>query len=165
MIKKCHFGQLNSCCYHKGFYNDKDYEASLQTVKYSDFFINHEDDEFPYHTAWDLFSGSCYCFAVSLHKLLKYNVYIIEGSNKKSFHAFCQVYKNNKLYYVDARGMTTCFNEFLEGVKLFVNGELVIRKISDEYICNEKADEHDEEGLKFSEEVIKKYKDYYKFED
>ena len=32
-----------------------------------------------------------------------YEPYIIESKNGIGFHAFCQIYENRKLYYVDAR--------------------------------------------------------------
>lgn len=82
--------------WHKGFYNDEDITNSLTSIRYSDFFVEPDDDEFPYDSAYPLLCGSCHQFALSLQKLLNYKVYIIEGNNQKGFHAFCQVYRNRK---------------------------------------------------------------------
>ena len=93
---------------HKGFYNYSEGEKALCNIMYSDFFKYPEDnDEFPYVSAHALLCGSCNHFAMSLSKIFNYNPYIIEGKNDKSFHVFCQIYKNRRWYYVDARGITS----------------------------------------------------------
>lgn len=109
--------------WNKGFYNDEDISKSLTRIRYSDFFVEPDDDEFPYDSAYPLLCGSCHYFALSLQKLLNYNAYIIEGNNKKGFHVFCQVYRNKKWYYVDARGVTSSFDEFMDVAKIFVSDE------------------------------------------
>ena len=99
--------------WHKGFYNTDDFSKALCKVHYEDFFEYPDDDEFPYDSAHSLLRGSCNHFAVALHKVLGYTPYIIEQTDKRGFHAFCQVCKNGKLYYVDARGVTSSFDEFM----------------------------------------------------
>ena len=148
--------------WHKGFYNDEDSSESLSSIRYSDFFVEPDDDEFPYDTADSLLSGSCHHFALSLKKLLKYNTYIIEGNNKKSFHVFCQIYTNKKWYYVDARGITSSFDEFIDGLKKFVSDEYTIRSVSDDDIRELAADSnYNNEAYEFAEAVIKKFEEYY----
>ena len=100
--------------YHKGFYNDENFIKSLAEICYDDFFESPNDDEFSYNYADVLLCGACHIFAESLQKKLGYNLYIIESIDKKGFHAFCQVCIDNRLYYVDARGMTSSFDEFME---------------------------------------------------
>ena len=106
---------FNSYGWHKGFYNDDNYSDSLLRIRYSDYFEEPDDDEFPYDSAYVLLNGSCNHFAVSLRNVFYYNVHVIEAKDRKGFHAFCQVYKNRQWYYVDARGITSSFDEFLAG--------------------------------------------------
>ena len=150
------------CGFHKGFYNDKDIFTALNSINYSDFFEKPDNDEFPFETAEQLLRGACHLFALSLHKLLNYNVYIIEENDKKNFHAFCQVYRNKILYYVDARGVTTSFDEFMGIAKQFVRGEYTIRAVSDDDVKElEKDGDYNKEAYEFAEAVIKKFKDCY----
>ena len=148
--------------FHKGFYDDEDPSQSLNTIEYSDFFPKPNDDDFPYDTANTLLSGACHLFALSLSKLLKYNAYIIEEKNKKGFHVFCQVYKNKEWYYIDARGITTSFDEFMDIARNFVHDEYIIRPVSDNDIIEWNNDYYyDKEALAFAEAIIKKYNNYY----
>ena len=148
--------------FHKGFYNDEKPTESLIKIKYNDFWELPEDDEFPYYTAYPLLCGSCHLFALSLQKIFNYNAYIIEGKNRKGFHAFCQIYKNRKWYYVDARGITSSFDEFMDIAKTFVTDEYIVRRIdsSDIEEWNEN-DNYFEEACAFAEAVIQRYKGCY----
>ena len=148
--------------WHKGFYNDEDIFESLTSIRYSDFFEEPDDDEFPYDSAYPLLCGSCHHFALSLQKLLNYNVYIIEGIDKKGFHAFCQIYKNRKWYYVDARGATSSFDEFMDVARTFVSDEYTIRPVSDDDMRLWETDsDYDKEAYEFAEAVIRKFKECY----
>ncbi len=147
---------------HKGFYNDGDPLKTLLNIYYTDFTELPDDDEFPYYTAHELLCGSCNHFALSLQKILNYTPYIIEGRNKKGFHAFCQIYRNRKWYYVDARGITSSFNEFMDVAKTFVTDEYVIRPVNSEDIKEwEDYGNFNDEAYAFAENVINKFKECY----
>lgn len=154
----------NNSEFHKGFYNDDDPMQSLCNIEYTEFFELPDDDDFPYWSAWSLLCGSCELFALALQEMLGYNPYVIEGTNGTGFHAFCQIYKNGKWYYVDARGITSCFNEFMDVAKIFVKNEYIIRPVSatdiDEW---KKEDEYGDikAGLSFAKAVIEKYQLHY----
>ena len=147
---------------HKGFYNhDKNYKA-LSDIKYIDFFAPLEDDDFPFDSAFWLLYGSCNHFALSLKKVLNYTPYIIKNNNDKGFHVFCQVYKGGTCYYVDARGVTSCFDEFMDIAKDFVEGEFIISPVTEVDISKwEKDLDYNDEAYMFSEAIIKKYQSYY----
>ena len=58
--------------------------------------------------------------------------------------------------------MTTSFSEFVNGIKLFVNSEFIIRPVSVRDIMDWKSsNEYSDYGLKFAEAFIEKYKDCY----
>lgn len=155
----CRFGY---CEYHKGFYNDGTPRESLLGINYSDFWKLPDDDDFPYECADSLLSGSCQFFALSLKKLLGYNPYIIQENNGAGFHAFCQIYKDGKWYYVDARGVTSCFSEFMEVAKIFVTDEYTIRPVTPDLIEEwEKDSKYNAEAYAIAEAVIEKYKECY----
>lgn len=164
----------NLCCSynddavrHKGFYNDVNFMKSLGEICYDNFFKRPEDIDFAYDYADVLLCGACHIFAVALQKKLGYNLYVIEeflGSEwtgRKGFHAFCQVNEPNRLYYVDARGMTSSFDEFMEVAKQFVHGEYIIRSVSPEELAEWKKEDYYEEASSFAESIIEKYKECY----
>ena len=157
------FRSFNRYEYHKGFYNDDDDPTeALSKIKYTDFFDEPEDEDFPFYCAYELLCGSCNHFALSLQKVLNYTPYIIESKKLKGFHAFCQVYKRGRWYYIDARGATTSFNEFMDIAKQFVSDEYVIRPIDDNDIAKWEEDPYyEEEAYKFAEAVIESYKECY----
>lgn len=72
--------------------------------------------------------------------MLNYNVYIIDGNNKRGFHAFCQIYRDRRWYYIDARGITTSFDEFMDVAKTFVNDEYTIRLASEDDVLEWESD-------------------------
>lgn len=156
MVSTCQYG------WHKGFYNENDIMDALYAVNYTDFFEEPDDDEFPYDSAHSLLRGSCHHFALSLQKVLGYNPYIIEGNNKTSFHVFCQIYQRRSWYYIDARGITTSFDEFMSVAREFVSDEYTIRPVTPDDIEEwEKDSDYNEEAYAFSEAVIEKYKECY----
>ncbi len=149
---------------HKVFYNDDNYSDSLLEIEYTDFFDDVDDDEFPYGTAYVLLNGSCNHFAVSLGKIYNYNVYVIQQIDKRGFHAFCQIYKNGHWYFVDARGITSSFDEFISGVRTFVSDEFAIRPMSsDDLVEWETGSDYNDEAYAFATAVINKYSECYTF--
>ena len=162
MLSRDDMISVESYGWHKGFYNDNNFSDSLRRISYGDFFEYPDDLEFPYDSAHELLRGSCHHFALSLNKVLGYSAYIIEGNNKRSFHAFCQIYKNNQCFYVDARGITSSFDEFMLVASEFVNDEYTIRAIESEDIEEWKnASNYHNEALVFAEAVIGKFKECY----
>lgn len=153
------------CGYHKGFYNNEDLIHSLQNIKYTDFFKIPDDEYFPFVTAEQLLCGGCNYFALSLKKIFGYTPYIIEGKNNSGFHVFCQIYKNKIWYYVDARGITSSFNEFMDIVKVFVHDEYVIRPVNPDDVKEWEDDSiYNEAAYTFAEKVINNYKECYKLD-
>ena len=152
----------NEC--HKGFYNDSDPEKSLYEIGYSDFFQMNEDDDFPFDTAHELLCGACCHFALSLKEVFNYEPYIVKEKNDVGFHAFCKVYYDKKWYYIDARGITSCFSEVMKVAKRFVTKEYIIRPVNSTDIEEwDKGFEYSKEAYAFSEAVIKHFGECYSF--
>lgn len=165
MHNRENFISLANYGWHKGFYVDDDFSKSLLQIEYTDFFDKpayaDDDDDFLFDTAHELLRGSCHHFAWAAQRVLDYRPYIIKETDGKGFHALCQVYKKRRMYYIDARGVTTSFNEFMTVAKEFVRGEFVIRPIEKADIDSWEKDDFNGERLAFAEEFIKRYKDCY----
>lgn len=161
MVEKKELILFRQYGYHKGFYHD-DVTKALCKIGYKDFFDYPDDDEFPYNSAHAFLRGSCHHFVVSLQKVLGYNPYVIKGKNKGSFHAFCQIYRSGTFYYVDVRGITSSFDEFMIVASEFVSDEYTIRPATSDVIEEwESGYKYNKEAYAFAEAVIRKYKDYY----
>lgn len=162
MKERSEFYSMSCYGWHKGFYNDDDFEKTLFNIDYRDFGeIPEDDDMFPYDSAHQLLCGACNLFALTLQKVFNYNAYIIEQKDRRGFHAFCQIYKNKKWYYIDARGITTSFDEFMDIAKRFVSDEFIIRPVNSSDIDEWEDDDYYEEACAFAEAVIEKYKECY----
>lgn len=157
---------FSSLGWHKGFHNEEDFSKALMSIRYSDFFKKPDDDEFPYYSAHELLRGSCNHFAVALQRVLGYTPYIIQDNDKRSFHAFCQIERNRKAYYVDARGITSSFDEFMFVAQEFVKGAFTINEVTPEVVEDWECDgNYNDEAYAFAEAVIRKYRSYYTFEE
>ena len=147
---------------HKGFYKERDIDNALLSIRFADYVDIPDDEECPYFSANELLRGSCHIFALGLEKVLGYTPYIIEGKNNKSFHAFCQIFKSGTWFYVDARGVTTSFDEFMDVAKEFVTDEYIIRPVEADDIAEWRDDKkYHDEALSFAVQVITKYRNYY----
>ena len=107
------------------YYNKGDLEAisiaefseelkSNPAINYTDSLITSADSDFVLDTADVFRQGVCQLFARALQDKFGYSVYKIEVG--KSFHIFCK--SEDKLTYIDVRGKTTDFHEFIAGSDL-----------------------------------------------
>ncbi|MBQ3206282.1 MAG: hypothetical protein IJB37_07005 [Peptococcaceae bacterium] len=105
------------------FYNESDL-SKLSILQFSkqltgDKSINYlnqlveNDERFIFYNADVFRQGVCQVFAYALHKRFGYKVYII--SIERGCHIFCKTLDNQ---YVDVRGMTHSFDEFISGLAL-----------------------------------------------
>lgn len=155
--------------WHKGFYNDGKYNKTLDQIKYVDYFPKPPDEDFPLDDANCLWAGACDYFALELSKALGYDIYKMKGTEGGTHHTFCKTQKNGVEYYVDARGMTSDFGEFKNGLETFVWGNPQITKIGRQDIENdvnkdlENDDNFSREAINFAQEVILRYTCCYEF--
>lgn len=100
-------------------------------------------------------------YDIALNRLFSYRAYIIKGNESNSFHAFCQIYKNSQWYYVDARGVTSSFDEFIDDAKQFITNEYTIQPITEEDIKSWEQEPYFDDAIEFAKGIIKKYNSYY----
>lgn len=71
----------------------------------------------------DLLHGYCTTFAKLLHRKYGYPVYKIEKKNGNYIHCFCTAIWNGITYYIDVRGITNNYDEFISEFEDFVSKE------------------------------------------
>lgn len=147
-------------CINKGYYSRGNLlcKSELETVKIEDFpeiEIYDPDETCPYVDAHDFLMGSCQLFAVELNRKFGYPIYaiILKG---QMIHCFCQVRRDETTYYIDVRGVTNNYSDFLLETKVLDDSNFVIQ----EYTVDS-FDEWDEIGLKFAQLLIEKNPEYY----
>lgn len=169
MDENSHYKSFHCWGCHKGYYNEEDCQDILFGIDYSDRpeCPKDEDDEeekasFIWSCAGFLLQGECNCFALALRDIFGYPLYIMETENKIGFHAFCKVSRNRKSYYIDARGATTSFEEFMTVARLFVGDQYIMRPATTEDVEEwESDDEFYEYASSFSKVFISDHKEYY----
>lgn len=145
---------------HKGFYCDENNFEHLEGIDYRGHLEDLDDDDGCHYTKGGcLLRGACQAFALALENKLGYEPYIIHNPDGyDSYHVFCREEKDGKLYYIDARGVTDSFDEFMEVAKEFVARDYVIRLAMPEDVevweCNAAAVECHFEPTRFAEAVI-----------
>lgn len=142
---------------HKGFYCDNNNYANLKKIDYDGHLTLINDGEEHLTSADCLLWGSCQAFALKVEEILGYEAFIIEEFNGKGHHVFCQATFEGKNAFIDARGVTTSFDEFMEVAGEFVKGPFVIRHIDEKDIAEwqSSSDNSHEEHLSLAEAVIK----------
>lgn len=97
---------------YMGFYCDNNNFAKLEEIDYEGH-LPQIDDEDHLTLAAHLLRGSCQAFALKIEEILGYKALINEGYNGKSHHIFCQANLEGKIALIDARGVTTNYDEFI----------------------------------------------------
>ena len=150
---------------HKGFYCDNNNFANLEEIDYNGHLTQIDDDEHV-TSAGCLLRGSCQAFALKIEEILGYKAFIIEEKERHRFHAFCLAFLNGKKAYIDARGVTTSFDEFMEVAREFVEGPFDIRRINEKDVAKwqSSSDNSHEEHLALAEKVIIDNTECYKID-
>lgn len=74
--------------WHKGFYNDNNFDVSLHNINFVDFYGSlPEDVNFAYDDAYPLLCGSCHLFALALSYVQEF-----ERQLKKIKHIMQELY-------------------------------------------------------------------------
>ncbi len=144
--------KFNNSEFHKGFY-----ENTNEDICFILFEIKESNsEEIEDYTADVFLHGLCHIFAYALHQKFGYDV--IEIENKSVCHWFCISKHNGKEVYIDVRGMTTDYEELLQAFQPGI-GSNPQRTIINDF--SKHNDEWEEKPLKFANEVISKYYNYY----
>lgn len=135
------------------YFHNKDLER-IVIDQFSDIVIEDHNMTCPYDCASNFLMGSCQLFALELNH--KYGYQIFEIRQNIAVHYFCKTIKNEKDCYIDVRGITNDFSEFLFGTNLSRKDDYTIREAK--VVLD---DEWDKLGLKFARKIIESYPEYY----
>lgn len=127
-------------------------------------FVADEGDESlsefnEYSDAAVFLHGSCQLFSLALHKEFGFEAYEIHCGS--SFHCFCQTNYKGTRVYIDVRGATTNFREFLIGSPLSSTAACYSICAQDLEEDGQLKGKFDAEGLAFAKYLIHKNPEYY----
>ena len=120
---------------------------------------NDDQNDFPYTTAYDFLMGSCHLFALALYRKFGYKICEIRDSHNNLTHSFCVVKNDLQTFFIDVRGATIDFKEFIS----YFSTTITTRDIhplgtQDEVQLKDKWDII---GLQFANAIIEKYPECY----
>ena len=150
--------------FHNGHYLSGNVDQSLKNVrnsKYSEIRCDDEDAvDYQYETADIFLHGSCQLFSLALYKRFGYEAFKITWEGRH-IHYFCMIDVCRTKIFIDVRGMTTDFNEF---VSTFCPGLLHSPySIEPQNIAEDEglSAEGDVTGYAFANEIIERYTHFY----
>lgn len=144
--------QFNEKHFHKGFYIN--HMGDLDEISFEELMGYESDEEIGVYNASQLLHGVCYLFSYALHEVFDYDAFAIMN-NDILVHTFCRSQYENRPVYIDARGATTSFDEFLQG---FVMDS--VWSIERQHL-DEVWEDRDMERYAFAKQVIRRYMSYY----
>lgn len=106
--------------------------------------------------------GSCDIFALALKRRFNYSTWIIKPKgDSATFHVFCITSLKNKKVYIDVRGMTSNFCEFLTNT-MFAEKDNYEVSPYDTARIEGLRDEWAEVGYQYANAIISDHLEYYK---
>ena len=146
--------KINQFC--KGFYSSKTeikkilYEVKSQKLNSTLMNVDYNAEIFLH--------GFCHIFAYALHKKYGYKIFEFKNPSGTMIHWCCiKKYKGYKLF-IDVRGITSNYNEFLDEFQPDMGECPTIKNIVN---LSKYNDEWEEKWVDFANEIIEKYPEYY----
>lgn len=146
---------------HNGFYDERetledDLDEDLDFSFMENTDAGSKTDKGRKLDAFDYIHGLCYYFAQQLQKTFGYKIQAVYDEEGDAIHAFCvDTLDDGRTVYIDARGCTTDFEEFIEEYEDFVDADEAEPVDFVPKIKFTKA------GIKGAENLINEYKEYY----
>lgn len=145
--------------FHKVFYESckENYMKQLLNIR-----SNNQDMELKtYYSAEFFLHGICHIFAYDLHREFGYDILELKNKSGGMTHWCCVSDYNGKNLYIDVRGATTDYNQFLEEFQPDMGEHPLERIIAEQDLIDINDDFEDEEQLKFADNIIERYYNYY----
>ena len=139
----------------------EDFLADIRNPMWS---IDLNEECGQYNDASIFLQGACHLFAYVLNEQLGYTIFEIRYG--RCCHYFAHAETNGESIYVDVRGGTSDWLQFLSGLKYFPDSTNVIkREVPSNEICEElkkcKANGPETFGYRFAVHVIEKLAVFY----
>lgn len=160
---------------HRGFYEEldlllEDYEDSdfgfLENINmlYEDPVGVFDTKINRYINAYNFLHGYCNEFAYMLNEKYGYPVFEIKGEEGNLIHSFARVDTDSEHYFIDVRGITTDYSEFISEFEDWTDEETSIENTFPVDLLNEGERERNtpsKENREFIEKLFSDYGDYY----
>ena len=154
--------------YHKGLFIDGrlsvDFERELDKVTFGkcEIFPCDADLPCPYEdsSAQIFLHGSCDLFAKQFREKFNYDIYEILDKKGRPIHWYAQSNYQGRPAYIDVRGATTNFEEFLYEFKFLAGDDYEIHQRNDD--MSHIGEDWVETGIQFAKYVINANPGYYK---
>lgn len=153
--------QTNNNYFHKGFYeNGKDnIRTQLEKIRSINPAKVFKNGDCIYYEANNFLHGICHIFAYVLHQKFGYDILELRSQSGTMVHWCCISEYSGKEIYIDVRGATTDYDEFLWEFQPDIGKAPSKTKITD--LADYWEEWKEEEQLKFADEIITKYYNYY----
>lgn len=128
-------------------------------------FVDPEDDLSEFHNVYEVASiflqGACHIFSLALHQEFGYDEFEIRKGT--SCHCFCRATYQGRPIYIDIRGATTSWEEFLAGTFADFHhyDEIVPQDIEETAKLDDPDDLYAADGLAFAKHLIHEHPEYY----
>ena len=140
---------------HSGYYDNK--KEILNIYNENSIIINDNANPFEIFRTSEFMMGACDIFALCLKETFKYQMCKITEDNK--IHYFCIDSSKSEKYYIDVRGFTTSYSEFVSYYSVPSNGNMHTADTNEEKEI--KSQDYYIDGKKFAEKIIKNNKNIY----
>lgn len=151
--------KINNKRFHKGFYENTQEDIKTQLFKIKD---ENPKEEFRKkdccYNAEIFLHGICHVFAYALHQQFGYDILELRSKSNLMVHWCCISNFDGKEIYIDVRGATTDYEELLMEFQPSMGKTPLKKKIKD---LTNYSDEWEEDQVKFANEIISKYYNYY----
>ena len=151
----------NSNIFHTGFYKEFRWniENKLKEIENPNYDEKLYDLDCPYDNAYIFLQGICNIFALCLHNKYGYEICELNDENG-TCHYFCIDYNKGVKRYIDVRGITTSYEEFINEFPNLKNKNIIQHKKINP--LDFKDDEiWENAGYKFAEYVIDEKEKFY----
>lgn len=151
--------------YHSGatenYYGMRALLSKIQNLQ----FVDPEDDSSEFHNVYEdasiFLQGACHLFSLALHQEFGYDAFEIRKGT--SCHCFCRAMYQGEPVYIDVRGATTSWEDFLSGTfaDFHDHDEIVPQDIEETAKLNDPDDLYAADGLAFAKHLIHEHPEYY----
>ena len=158
---------------HSGFYEELDSLSEENGL--ADFgFLENVGGEYEIHTnyvcdgkkvsyllnAYDFLHGNCNEFSFALNQRYGYPIFEIKDGSGNLVHSFNRMDTDSQQFFIDVRGITTDYFEFMSEFEDFIDIEESLCQTFP-LDCNEHFKTSSKESLEFIENLLLDYGSYY----
>lgn len=161
MSDRVYFHAGYYCKVNKEHWNIEEFLKKALNHQFADNENETADAQNVYYDASIFLQGSCQLFSLALHKEFGYDAFEIRKGT--SCHFFCQATYQGAPVYIDVRGVTTSWEEFLSGLlgDFHDQAEITSQDIEETAKLDDPDDLYAADGLVFAKHLIHEHPEYY----